>query len=59
MCGGPWSTPTPACGAGTGARLRCPPGFDAVARGTEPARYDDVDLVLRALRVLPPGSAPS
>ena len=30
-----------------------PAGFDAVAGGTEPSRYDNVDLVLRALRVLP------
>ncbi len=31
-----------------------PAGFDAAAAGTGPTRYDDVDQVLRALRVLPP-----
>ena len=30
-----------------------PPGFDTVAVGAGPAHYDTVDLVLRALRVLP------
>ena len=31
-----------------------PDGFDLAAAGGGPASYDDVDLVLRALRVLPP-----
>ena len=31
-----------------------PTGFDSAAAGTGPTRYDDVDQVLRALRVLPP-----
>ncbi|MDX6206371.1 MAG: hypothetical protein QOF39_2428 [Frankiales bacterium] len=31
-----------------------PEGFEQTAAGAGPARYDDVDLVLRALRVLPP-----
>ena len=30
-----------------------PADFDRAADGTEPAQYDNVDLVLRALRVLP------
>ncbi len=30
-----------------------PPGFDPVARGASPGDYDDVDLVIRALRALP------
>ncbi|MDX6227742.1 MAG: hypothetical protein QOI76_1132 [Frankiales bacterium] len=31
-----------------------PEGFDPISAGAGPADYDDVDLVLRALRVLPP-----
>lgn len=33
---------------------RLPDGFDLPAAGSGPAHYDEVDLVLRALRVLPP-----
>jgi RNA polymerase sigma-70 factor (sigma-E family) len=33
---------------------RLPEDFDLTSAGTGPAHYDDVDLVLRALRVLPP-----